>query len=140
MRNLIILILTVAFISGCNKPKSLIVTENNQIKITIPNSDQALWEYTIVKTGKTFSFQPPEFEIDGKNYTALFSEVKIDKHPKLLKNGVNLFTVEGSLSQLPDISMARKIPIPQKVPGSSPKSSTTRNFHTCLPRKRNPRY
>lgn len=104
MRNLLILILTVAFISGCNKQKSLIVTENNLIKITVPHSGKALWEYTIVKTGKTFSFQPPEFEIDGKSYTALLSEVKIDKQPQLLKNGVNLFTVAGRLSQLPDIS------------------------------------
>ena len=105
MRNLLILILTVAFISGCNKQQSFIVTNNNLIKIGVPHSGKALWEYTIVKTGKTFSFQPPEFEIDGKNYTAVLSSVKIDKAPQLLKNGVNLFTVEGKLSQLPDISL-----------------------------------
>jgi len=116
MRNLLILILTVAFISGCNKQQSFIVTNNNLIKIGVPHSGKALWEYTIVKTGKTFSFQPPEFEIDGKNYTAVLSSVKIDKAPQLLKNGVNLFTVEGKLSQLPDISLVISFQISEKNP------------------------
>jgi hypothetical protein len=116
MRNLLFLFITVAIISGCNKQQPLIVVDNNLIKITVPHSGKALWEYTIVKTGKTFSFQPPEFEIDGKSYTALLSSVKIDEPHQLLNNGVNLFTVEGKLSQLPDISLVISFRISKKNP------------------------
>ena len=116
MRNLLILILIASFFSGCKKKQSLIVTKNNLIEITVPNSEEGLWQYTIVKTGKTFAFQPPQFEIDGNHYTALLSSVRLDDHPQLLKNGVKVFSVTGSFLQIPDISMSISFQVSEKNP------------------------
>jgi alpha-galactosidase len=116
MRNLLILILVASLSSGCHNKQSLIVTENNLIKITVPNSKEGLWQYTVVKTGRTFAFQPPQFEIDGNRYTALLSSVRLDDNPLLLKNGVKVFKVKGSFLQMPDISMSISFQVSEKNP------------------------
>ncbi len=116
MRNLFTLLIAMAIFSGCNNIQTLILTENNLIKITVPNSSESLWQYTVVKTGKTFAFQPPQFEIDGKHCTALLSSLRLDDRPQMLKNGVKVYTVKGNFLQMPDISMEISFQVAEKNP------------------------
>jgi hypothetical protein len=45
---------------GCKNEKALSVAENGLLRICVPNTNQVLWQYTVLKTGKTFSFQAPD--------------------------------------------------------------------------------
>jgi alpha-galactosidase len=116
MKKPVILIFIIAVLSGCSKEKHLILSENNQIKISLKNSDNSLWEYTVVKTGKSFSFHPPEFEIDGKMVSAKLSSIAIIGTSEKLKNGTNEYTAEGNLSEIPDITLRITFRIPENNP------------------------
>jgi alpha-galactosidase len=116
MRKLLIFLFIFAVLPGCNKKQQLIITENNQIKISLMNSDNSLWEYTVVETGKVFSFHPPEFEIDSKLVSAKLSSVMIIGNPEKLTKGANEYTVEGNLLEIPDITLRITFRIPGKNP------------------------
>lgn len=116
MRKLVILLLIIVGLVGCSKKQQLIVTENNQIKISLINSDECLWQYTVVKTGKSFSFHAPEFEIDGKVVSAKLSSVAMIGTPLKLINGTNEYTAEGNLSEIPDITLRITFRIPENNP------------------------
>lgn len=100
-----ILIAIVLLVSCSREKKSTIITENDLLKISVSNTDQSLWEYTLSKTGKSYSFQAPEFELDGKLYPAALSSVTLAGNPKKLKNGVTEYKVEGNFAEVPDITL-----------------------------------
>jgi len=116
MRKLLILLFVIALLPGCGKKQQLIITETNQVKISLMNSDDCLWEYTVVKTGKSFSFHPPEFEIDGKIVSAKLSSFEMIGTPQKLINGTNEYTAEGNLSEIPDITLRITFRIPENNP------------------------
>jgi alpha-galactosidase len=116
MKKTFILIFIVAVISGCKTEQPLIVTENSQVKVRLINSDECLWQYNIVKTGRSFSFHPPEFEIDGKMVLAKLSSVALIGNPEILTNGTTEYTAEGNLSEIPDIALR----IIFRIPGNNP--------------------
>lgn len=90
---------------ACSKTKPVQIAKNSVLKIASVNSEDVLWQYTLIETGKSFSFQAPEFEIDGKLYRATLSSVKMDIEPIVLKNGVKEYILEGNLKDLPEITM-----------------------------------
>ncbi len=59
----------------------------------------------MIQTGKTYSFQAPEFEIDGKIIKAILNAVNAAAEPLVLKNGVKEYSMEGTLKDLPEITM-----------------------------------
>lgn len=105
LKHIFILLLAILILSGCNRGKTILIADNGLLKISLINSDKALWEYTIRKTGKSFSFQAPEFEIDGKLVRTKMSSIQLTKSPVKLKNGVNEYSLEGNLSQIPDMML-----------------------------------
>jgi len=105
MIKILIILLAVIQLGACKKTEPIQLAENNVLKISVTNSDQVLWQYTLLKTGKTYSFQAPEFEIDGKLFKAILSSVKIDSEPINLKNGVKEYVLEGNLKDLPEITL-----------------------------------
>ncbi|HEY5590288.1 MAG TPA: hypothetical protein VIK55_04650, partial [Paludibacter sp.] len=75
MKKLVLcLFLTVALSSfSSNKNKFLLIAENPLLKISICNTNNSLWDYSLPKTGKSFTFKAPEFEIDGNLISANIS-------------------------------------------------------------------
>jgi len=116
MKYLPVLFLAISIFAGCNTKQSLTVTENSKIKISLINSGECLWQYNIVKTGKSFSFLPPEFEIDGKLISAKLSSVSIIGTPEKLINGTTEYTAEGNLAEIPDITLRITFRIPENNP------------------------
>jgi alpha-galactosidase len=116
MRKLFILLLIIVVFPGCKKNQELIVTENNQIRISLINSSECLWQYTVVKSGKTFSFHAPEFEIEGKTVSARLSSFAMIGTPQILINGTNEYIAEGSFSEIPDITLRIIFRIPDNNP------------------------
>jgi len=92
-------------ITACHKTEPIQIAENNLLKISVTNTNQALWQYTILKTGKSYSFQAPEFEIDGSKIRANLSSLKLNENPVKLKNGVTEYSFEGILKDLPEITV-----------------------------------
>ncbi len=101
---------------SCKNEKPLSLAENSMLKISVPNTDQVFWEYTVLKTGKTFSFQAPEFEIDGKLCKSKLASVKLIENPVKLKNGVTEYVIEGDLSGIPDISLRATFQVSEDNP------------------------
>jgi alpha-galactosidase len=102
---LFVYIISVSILSGCSKNKTIHIAENNLLKISIVNSDQTLWEYEVLKTGKTYRFRPPQFEIDRTIVTADLSQPRLVGVPKRLINRITEYTVEGILLAVPDITL-----------------------------------
>ena len=100
-----IFLLATILLAGCSDNKGTLIADNSLLKLSVVNSDQALWEYTVLKTRKAFSFQAPEFEIDGKLVRTRMSSIKLAKSPVRLKNGVSEYSLEGSISQMPDMML-----------------------------------
>lgn len=100
-----IFLLATTLMSGCKDHKAILIADNGLLKLSVVNSDQALWKYTVLKTGKAFSFQAPEFEVDGKLIRTSMSSIKLDQNPVRLKNGVNEYSMVGSVSQMPDMML-----------------------------------
>lgn len=107
MKKLVLcLFLTVALSSfSSNKNKFLLIAENALLKISICNTNNSLWDYSLPKTGKSFTFKAPEFEIDGNLFSANISSPKLIGNPLKLINGVTEYTVEGNLDKLPDVTL-----------------------------------
>jgi len=107
MKKLVLcLFLTVALSSfSSNKNKFLLIAENALLKISICNTNNSLWDYSLPKTGKSFTFKAPEFEIDGNLISANISSPKLIGNPLKLINGVTEYTVEGNLDKLPDVTL-----------------------------------
>jgi len=106
MNKLFLILIVVIAMAGCNrKMESSPIAENGLMKISVINTNQCLWEYSILKTGKTYSFQAPEFEIDGKIIKAILNAVNAAAEPLVLKNGVKEYSMEGTLKDLPEITM-----------------------------------
>ncbi|HAH25842.1 MAG TPA: hypothetical protein DCL77_19145 [Prolixibacteraceae bacterium] len=100
-----IFLLLATILAGCNRNKTIIIADNGLLKISLINSDHTFWEYTVNKTGKKFFFEAPEFEIDGKQVHARMSSIKLAQRAVRLKNGVNEYSLEGSVSQIPDMML-----------------------------------
>ena len=100
MRNLFTLLIAIAIFSGCNNKHSLVVTNKDLIRVTVPNTEKVLWDSTVTKTGRTYSFRAPEFEIDGKLCSCQLSLAKLTGTLEKLKNGVTEYNVEGNLSEI----------------------------------------
>lgn len=105
MKNLLILTFILTIISGCTDKKSLIVTTNTNLEISVSGTDDILWQYTLIKTGKVFPFSLPAFEIDGKIVPAKLSSVKMTGAAQKLKNGTSEYTVEANLTDIPDMTL-----------------------------------
>ena len=101
----ILLLFAATIMASCNRNKVIVIADNGLLKISLVNSDNAFWEYTELKTGKTYSIQAPEFEIDGKLVRTRMSSIKLGQKPIRLKNGVNEYSLEGSVSQMPDMML-----------------------------------
>jgi alpha-galactosidase len=99
------LIISISLLSGCGKNTTIQVAKNNLLEISVVNNDQALWRYTVLKTGKTYNFKPPQFEIDGKLISANLSQPELVGNSKKLINGVTEYKVKGSISAVPDIKL-----------------------------------
>ena len=101
-----ILSIILFLVVSCDKKNEELMptVKNDLAKISVINSEQVLWEYTLSENGKTFSFAPPQFEIDGKIYTVVLSKVKLNDKPEKLINGVIEYTVEGNLTDIPDLN------------------------------------
>jgi len=104
MKKVIFIIISI-FFTSCNNNYRLVKISNGMIEISTPNKAEALWQFTVLKTGKSFSFLSPEFEIDGKVVTAKLSSVKLIGSPEKLANGTSAYTLEGNLSEIPDITL-----------------------------------
>ncbi len=89
---------------GCNS-KSIKIAETNSLKIELINNSDGLWRYTVPATGKTFTFNFPQFEIDGKLYEGRLDSVDVLKGTDQLKNGSHEFLVEGNLADLQDVKL-----------------------------------
>jgi alpha-galactosidase len=116
MKNMLIFTYIITILSGCTARKSLIVHRNDNIEISVNENYDILWQYTLLKTGKIFSFNTPEFEIDGKIIAAKLSSVAIIGTPEKLKNETTEYTVEGNLSEIPDITLRISFRIPDSNP------------------------
>ncbi len=116
MRNLFTLLIAIAILSGCNNKHSLVVTKNDLLRVTVPNTGKVLWDYTVTKTGIKYSFRAPEFEIDGKLYPALLLSAKLTGPPEKLKNGVTEYNVEGNFSEITDLTLRTTFRITEKNP------------------------
>lgn len=92
---------------SCNSSKieSLLVAENSILKISVFKNSSSLWEYSLAKSGRSYTFQAPEFEIDGVLVPAVLSQPKLIGKPEKLINGVTEYTVEGILSNISDIRL-----------------------------------
>ena len=92
---------------SCNQSKieTLLVAENSLLKISVAKGSSALWIYSQTKTGRSYTFQAPEFEIDGALISAVLSQPKLIGKPEKLINGVTEYTVEGILTKFPDIKL-----------------------------------
>ncbi len=90
---------------SCKKEKSLVIAENGLLKISAINTGQVLWEYTVLKTGRTFSFQAPDFEVDGKLCRSALNYIKLSEPSVKLKNGVTEYSFEGNLTDIPDMML-----------------------------------
>jgi len=98
-----ICLLSTTMLAGGNKNKAILIADNGLLKLSVVNSNQALWKYTVIKTGISYSFQTPDFEIDGKLVHTRMSSIQLAQSPVRLKNGVNEYSFEGTLSQIPDM-------------------------------------
>jgi alpha-galactosidase len=116
IKKTLIIIFSLAILTGCNKKQTIIVIENDKLKISLIDSDESLWQYSVIKTGKSFSFHPPEFEIDGKLVSTKLSAVKLIGTPEKLINGTTEYIVEGSLSEIPDMTMRITFRVPETNP------------------------
>jgi alpha-galactosidase len=106
MSKLLPFLLLLILIAGCtNKEKAVMIAENSHARISLINSNRCLWEYTIIKTGKTYAFLAPEFEINNKLYTADLKFVTLGEFPVKLKSGVTEYSFEGKFKELPDIKL-----------------------------------
>lgn len=105
MKAIWIILISLTLLSACKKAEPIQLATNNVLKISVINNYKTLWQYTLLKTGKTYSFQAPEFEIDGKLCRAILSSVKIDGEPIRLKNGVKEFVMVGNLKSLPEVTL-----------------------------------
>ena len=83
----------------------MLIADNGMLKISAINNNENLWEYTLLKSGKSFTFQAPEFEIDGKLITAITDSFRLENDPVTLKNGVKEYSVLGNLKEIPDMSL-----------------------------------
>ncbi len=91
-------------IAACTKTERIQIVENSVLKIAVVNTDQALWQYTLLNSGKTFSFRASEFEIDGKLCHASLISIKTNDKPIKLKNGVTEYAFAGNLKNIPEIT------------------------------------
>jgi alpha-galactosidase len=105
LNQILLLAVLISGITACSKLETKQIAENNVLKISLHNTDQALWQYTLLKSGKTYSFQAPEFEIDGKLCRAVLSELRMNNEPIALKKGVKEYYMEGNLKDLPEITL-----------------------------------
>ena len=103
-------------IFGCKKEKPFIIAKNTQIEIAVTSTGQALWEYKVLKTGKTFSFQAPEFEIDGKLCQATLTGIKLSETFAKLRNGVTEYSFEGNLTNMPDMLLRATFQVSEDNP------------------------
>jgi alpha-galactosidase len=107
---------TILFTVGFRQKQSVQIAENQYLKISVPNTNTAFWEYTILKSGKTISFKAPEFEIDGKSTVAKLSGVRLLDNPLTLRNGVKEYTAEGILTEIPDITLKATFQVSENNP------------------------
>ncbi|MGE5449095.1 MAG: alpha-galactosidase [Bacteroidales bacterium] len=98
-------LLTAILLCAFRKKETVQVVDNGLLKISLVNSGKALWEYTLLKSGQTFCFRAPEFEIDSKTVEAKLSSFHVAKQPVVLKNGVKEYTVEGTLVAVSDMRL-----------------------------------
>lgn len=116
MKNLLIITFILTIISGCTDKKSLIVNGNKNLEISVSGTDDNLWQYTLIKTGKVFPFSLPVFEIDGITVTAKLSSVKMTGGPEKHKNGTSEYIVEGNLTDIPDMTLRITFRVPEDNP------------------------
>lgn len=107
---------TILFTAGFRQKHSIQIAENEWLKISVSNTDNAFWEYTIRNSGKTLSFKAPEFEIDGKAIVAKLTGVKLLDRAVTLRNGVKEYAVEGNLALMPDITLKATFQVSENNP------------------------
>jgi alpha-galactosidase len=115
MKKLIFIIISI-IISSCNNNKRVVEITNGIIKISAPNTSEALWQLTVLRTGKSFSFNSPEFEIDGKEVSAKLSSVTLFGSPEKLANGTSEYTLVGNLTEISDITLRMIFRLPDNNP------------------------
>lgn len=98
------LLLVTLLVFGCSQDKKSELAQNSLLKISVINTDNTFWEYTVQKTGKIMQFAAPVFEIDGKSCTALLSNITTGD-PQPLGNGVTSYQFSGPLRDFPDIEL-----------------------------------
>lgn len=116
MKTPLILIFLVSVLAGCKDKHSVSVAVNDQVRISMINSDECLWRYNVIKTGKSYSFHPPDFEIDGKFISTKTSVFALIGAPEKLINGTSEYTVEGNLSEIPDMTLRIIFRVPENNP------------------------
>ncbi len=95
------LYLCLLILPGCNKESPTL--ENTALRVEFQNTKECLWTY-VPDGGRSQSFAPPLFEIDNKEITGIFREIKHTE--KLMgKNGVKEHYFAGRLADLPEITM-----------------------------------
>ena len=100
---LLVFLIAATLLSGCSKKETIRIAGNKILQLSAVNNDQNLWQYTVLKTGKTFSFQAPEFEIDGKICQAKLKSVTLADNPVKFKNGVTEYVAEGHFVAITDL-------------------------------------
>ncbi len=113
---LLIFLIAATFLGSCSKKETLRIAENKILQLSTVNTDQALWQYTVLKTGKTFSFEAPEFEIDGKLCRATLSDIKLSETSVKLNNGVMEYAFEGKLTKIPDMTLLTTFQVSEDNP------------------------
>ena len=71
---------------------------NPVIRISIPGSKSNLWSIEHLKSGQTYHFAPPSFPVAGGIVETVLTEVRADRAPKKLGNGVIEYSFEGTLA------------------------------------------
>ena len=117
MNVLLLLVIGSFLFTGCRQSGYFkIIFDNELIIISIQNSDHALWDYTIKETGKVFSFEGPQFEIDGKLLPARLISLRQEGKPVKLNNGVTESSYEGNLAEMPDVTLRMTFRVPDNNP------------------------
>src|ERR1700677_4380646 len=75
---------------------SALACANSEIRISIAGLKSNLWSIEHRKSGQAYRFSPPSFPVTGGAVEAVLTEVRVDRAPEKLANGVTEYSFEGT--------------------------------------------
>lgn len=102
MRNFQLTIaLACLFLFSCINNEKFIIS-NDLVRISIPNSPDALWEYQTSQVKQVVA--PPLFQLDGKEVRGIFSSFTTEER-LIEKINIREYKVTGQLDEMPGVTM-----------------------------------